>query len=309
MNISDYNIIKERFRTINFIQNLSKDISFKNKSILIENELKKNIKKYGENFLIVNLYTCGDIPENFGHDTTEEKIYSKYTDCILSETFKFLNISSSVLDERSDAADVEGKFLESEKTFVADAKAFRLTRTAKNQKDFKVNSMNKWKYGRNYALLVCPIYQLPNIKSQIYDQAVKTNVLIFTYTHLIMLLKYSKILKKNKAKIENFFIKIFESNKNNKSIEIDAKNYWAKINNCFKSFSQETKKIFFDEKIKINENIEIQKKISLKVIQKQIKKIRLLTLDEAIEKIIKMKKFDNNFNTINTVKDKKILDL
>jgi len=55
MNISDYNIIKERFRTINFIQNLSKDISFKNKSILIENELKKNIKKYGENFLIVNL--------------------------------------------------------------------------------------------------------------------------------------------------------------------------------------------------------------------------------------------------------------
>lgn len=71
--------------------------------------------------------------------------YSKYTDCLLSLTYKALGLKSLVIKERADVADVEafGK----DYSFVADAKAFRLSRTAKNQKDFKVQAMHRWKRG------------------------------------------------------------------------------------------------------------------------------------------------------------------
>jgi hypothetical protein len=41
---------------------------------------------------------------------------------------------------------------------IADAKAFRLSRTAKNQKDFKIQAMDSWKRGKPFAMVVCPIY-------------------------------------------------------------------------------------------------------------------------------------------------------
>ncbi len=56
-------------------------------------------------------------------------------------------------------------------SFVADAKAFRLSRTAKNQKDFKVQAMDDWKHSKTYAMVVCPVYQLLTRTSQIYQQA------------------------------------------------------------------------------------------------------------------------------------------
>ena len=78
-------------------------------------------------------------------------------------------------------------------SFVADAKAFRLSRTAKNQKDFKVEAMDGWKHGKPFAMVVCPVYQLPSRTSQIYQQAVARSVCICTYTHLAVLVRYAKI--------------------------------------------------------------------------------------------------------------------
>jgi len=47
--------------------------------------------------------------------------------------------------------------------------------------------MDGWKRGKPYAMVVCPIYQLPRKTSQIYQQAIARNVCIFTYSHLAML--------------------------------------------------------------------------------------------------------------------------
>ncbi len=124
-------------------------------------------------------------------------MYSKYTDCLLSLAYTNLGLKSIVLKERADAADVEA--FAKDYSFVADAKAFRLSRTAKNQKDFKVQAMHGWKRGKPYAMVVCPIYQLPTSSSQIYQQAISQNVCIFTYSHLSLLLSYSEIEGQAKA--------------------------------------------------------------------------------------------------------------
>src|SRR3990167_11476589 len=71
-----------------------------------------------------SLLECGVIPESFGHDSTEEKIYSKYTDILLAKAFNFLGIKSAIEKRRADSADVEGAT--SKYSIVADAKAFRL---------------------------------------------------------------------------------------------------------------------------------------------------------------------------------------
>ena len=55
---------------------------------------------------------------------------------VIHEPFKATGFTSLVLKERGDTADIE--CVTDEYSFVADAKAFRLNRTAKNQKDFEV---------------------------------------------------------------------------------------------------------------------------------------------------------------------------
>lgn len=144
----------------------------------IEDDLSQEIKAEGIRPLLGHLRLCGAIPESYGHDSSEEKLYSKYTDVVIHEDYTNLGFMSLVLKERADVADVECAC--SDYSFVADAKAFRLSRTAKNQKDFKIQAMDSWKHGRPFAMVVCPFYQLPRRNSQIYQQAAARSVCIFT---------------------------------------------------------------------------------------------------------------------------------
>ncbi|MBX7243199.1 MAG: HindIII family type II restriction endonuclease [Bacteroidia bacterium] len=169
--------IKTRQYWIEEIRKLSGH--FGNDTEKLEKELEAEIKNNGVSSLIDHLRLCGNIPESYGHDTNEEKLYSKYTDCLLSLAYSALGLKSLVFKERADAADVEA--FAKDYSFVADAKAFRLSRTAKNQKDFKVQAMHGWKRNKPYAMVVCPIYQLPTSSSQIYQQATKDKKWINIY--------------------------------------------------------------------------------------------------------------------------------
>jgi len=99
-----------------------------------------------------------------------------------------MGLESEVITKRADAADAIGKL--HGYTIVGDAKAFRLSRTAKNQKDFKIEALDKWRKGAEYACLVAPLYQFPNSNSQIYLQASRYNVTILSYTHLAFLIRH-----------------------------------------------------------------------------------------------------------------------
>lgn len=129
----------------------------------------------------------GIMPEVFEHDSSEEKMWSKFSDVILAACLNYLGLKSHVIRTRGNSADV---FSEGDGyTLVSDAKCFRLSRTAKNQKDFKIKALDDWRRLDTYALLVAPLYQYPIDKSQIYPQAITKNVTLLSYTHLRYLLE------------------------------------------------------------------------------------------------------------------------
>lgn len=128
--------------------------------------------------------------EVFNHDSTEEKLWAKYSDILLSKSLECFGLKSQVIRVRGDSADV---LAESPKyKIVGDAKTFRLSRTAKNQKDFKVEALDSWRRANDYAVLVGPFCHYPKAASAIYRQAITKNVTLLAYSHLYFMLKHYK---------------------------------------------------------------------------------------------------------------------
>lgn len=268
----------------------------------LEKELQAEIKKEGSNTLLNHIRLSGDIPESYNHDSSEEKLYSKYTDSLIAESFKAMGFKSLVLTERADAADVE--VFAKNYSFVADAKAFRLSRTAKNQKDFKVQAMDGWKRGKPYAMVVCPIYQLPTKSSQIYEQASSRNVCIFTYSHLALL--YSFSLLDGNEKTEELLQLIFNSIKALNPSK-DSSAYWSAVNNSMLKFSPKIDDLWKIEKEVAVESIAIAKEEALTFLAAEREKIMRMSHDEAIAELIKVHKIESRIKIINSVSNNGIL--
>lgn len=166
---------------IDYVFNLSKGIAtteFKEAADNIENY----VKQLSDSDFLETVRSIGTIPETIEHDSSTEKLYSKASDIVLSECFNRLGLSSKVLAERGDSADIIAQSKSGFKySLVADAKCFRLSRTAKNQKDFKVSNLSSWRGSENeYAVLVAPYYQYPQKNSQIYSKALEENVCLLS---------------------------------------------------------------------------------------------------------------------------------
>lgn len=146
------------------------------------------------------LVDIGAIPQSIKPSSSEEKLYSKVTDIVLSRCFEELGLQSEVLESRGNSADVQAKSQFHGYTLVADSKAMRLSRTAKNQKDFKVGALgDNWvRDNDTFAVLCCPLYQYPSKKSQIYEQALNNRTCFISWEHL-------KYLVDNNVKEDNDF--------------------------------------------------------------------------------------------------------
>lgn len=131
----------------------------------------------------------GTIPEDIAHDSTEEKLYTKASDILFAKALQEMNLEVKVLTQRADCADIVAQSHYHNYSLVGDAKAFRLSRTAKNAKDFKVTSMAHWRGDCDYSVLACPYYQYPKSSSQIYKDALDNNISLFSWEYLYMLLK------------------------------------------------------------------------------------------------------------------------
>lgn len=160
-------------------------------------KLRGEIESEGGDALLDHLRMCGSVPEAYGHDSSEEKLYSKYTDAIVCESLRFIGLKSTLISARADAADVQARG--SNYSLVADAKAFRLSRTAKNQKDFKIQAMDGWRGELDFSVVICPIYQVPGRTSQIYQQAIAHNVCILSFSHLAALTRLSMTAEPQRA--------------------------------------------------------------------------------------------------------------
>lgn len=277
---------------------------FGSDSTRIEAELRCEISKEGCQAIIDHLRMSGAIPEHYGHDSSEEKLYSKYTDALLSTSFTKIGLKSIVLSERADAADVEAA--NASFSLVADAKAFRLSRTAKNQKDFKIEAMHRWKRGKPHAIVVCPIYQLPNRSSQIYQQAIARTVCIFTYSHLSVLVRLADRTSESIA--ADVLYQILKATAPlNPSKE--ATPYWHAINTTMLNAHNSIPERWEEEKIANIESIIATKNEALTALASEREKILRMSHEQAIEALIKDKKIIGRSKMITNVCDSGIMNI
>ena len=270
----------------------------------VEQEMSQEIGSKGMDALLGHLRLCGAIPEQYSHDSSEEKLYSKYTDVVLSKSYEAMGLTSLVLAERADAADVE--CVAENYSFVADAKAFRLSRTAKNQKDFKVEAMHGWKRGKPYAMVVCPIYQLPSRTSQIYQQAADRSVCILSYTHLTVLVRYAHADTSEEAiDLLHEIFKTVETLNPSK----DAAAYWQAINRQILDFDGSLRRVWSDEKIASSESVTLAKEEALDYFASERERIMRLSRKEAINEVLKSSKIENKVKAAQSVSDNGLLKI
>jgi len=270
----------------------------------VEDEVSEEIEKDGIDSLLGHLRLCGAIPERYSHDSSEEKLYSKYTDVVIHEAYSSMGFNSLVLKERADVADVE--CVNDDYSFVADAKAFRLSRTAKNQKDFKVQAMDGWKHGKPYAMVVCPVYQLPSRTSQIYQQAAARSVCIGTYTHLSVLARFAEAKSTNEAmELVHEVFKVVEAMNPSK----DANTYWQIVNRTMLGFDKRISDIWKEEKRASIESIVISREEALGFLASERERIMKLSKEDAIKEVLKSSKIENKIKAINSVSDNGLFGL
>jgi hypothetical protein len=151
--------------------------------------LEDNLRGLPQESVYHHLARAGAIPESVGQNSTKEKLYAKYCDVIFAEGMSHLGFEAEALDARGDEGDVDA--VGDNYKVVGDAKAFRLSRTATNQKDFKVEALNEWAGSAEYSCLLCPLYRYPNTRSQIYSQSIRYGVTLLSYTHLAFMVDNS----------------------------------------------------------------------------------------------------------------------
>ncbi|RGG40653.1 HindIII family type II restriction endonuclease [Roseburia sp. AF22-2LB] len=269
-------------------------------------KIRKYIDEISEKDFKEIVKQIGTIPENIEHDSTEEKLYSKASDIVLARCFRLLGLASRALDERADSADILAESISGYKySLVADAKCFRLSRTAKNQKDFKVSNLSDWRGSENeYAVLVAPYFQYPQSTSQIYSKALDNNVCLLAWEHI------SILLEENVKETESLSLESLWNA--SQMIARDKSLSFANAKCCFlpKMDVYVAKKIGLPEaqyRSMLNDYkrlIKYRGKTEIAYWTGCIEEIRKYTKEKAIEELIKAKKLQEKINVISQYIDK-----
>lgn len=264
------------------------------------NEITKYIDELDDTKFLAVVRNIGTIPESISHDSTEEKLYSKASDIVLARCFRLLGLDAKALNERADNADILASSTKGYNySLVADAKCFRLSRTARNQKDFKISNLSDWRGEENeYAVLVAPYYQYPSKKSQIYSKALEENVCLMAWEHILLL------LENNVKESESFCLESLWNASN--MMARDKHLAFSNRQDCFlpKMDRLVAKKIGIDEKTysasfsKYKKDIIERGKAEIDFWKIQIDIIKKYTKQKAIDELIKSQKLNEKINVI-----------
>lgn len=244
------------------------------------------VDKMTKNNISSILLDIGAIPQTIRASSSEEKLYSKVTDIILSRCFKEIGLESEVLESRGNSADVTAHSPIYGYSLVADSKAMRLSRTAKNQKDFKVGALGDSWVGDTdtYAVLCCPLYQYPDKKSQIYEQALNNKTCLFSWEHFKYLID-NNIEESNTLTLEQIWA---STSRLSRTVLAERNsNFFDKVNDIFCSriacerfeFEKEIRVYFSYIAKRARKEQEI-------IIGDKVQEIRKLTREEAIEQLV-----------------------
>lgn len=238
----------------------------------------------------------GIIPEDIAHDSTEEKLYTKTSDILFAKALKDLNLEVRVLRERSNCADIIAQSKFHGYSLVGDAKAFRLSRTAKNAKDYKVESMVHWRGDCDYAVLTCPYFQYPKSNSQIYKSALDGNVALFSWEYLYILLseKTKESQDFNLCTLWNQSAIIGRS----VTVEDANKSFLRQQDANIQTFTEIPSDRFDSLFSRIKEGIAARGNTEIQYFMNEISRIRNLDKDAAIQELIRSLKLDTKIETI-----------
>jgi len=258
-------------------------------------------EKYGKltkDMLARELIQVGIMPEIFDHDSSEEKLWSKFSDIILAQSLTFLGLPSEVLRTRGNSADVYSK--SKTYTVVSDAKCFRLSRTAKNQKDFKIKALDDWRRQDTYALLVAPLPQYPIDRSQIYPQAFLQNVTLLSYFHLQFLIENGM-----RGRLEKLW-RLPEYIKKNYKVEEQRRGYtyWQSVDAVICELTKRSTEVLKDYRRHEIEKIKEIGQEGINYWRSRIESLNKLTREQAVKLLIKAQKIEQKIETIKRAVEK-----
>ena len=259
-------------------------------------ELEKFIGKANKKEIIELVNIAGTIPESIQPSSSEEKVFSKSGDIISACALKYLGLRAKSIGTRGNAGDVIAKSIEYNYSLIGDAKSFRLSRTAKNQKDFKIKALSQWREDNNYAVLIGPLFQYPTKKSQIYKQSIDENVLLFSWEHLAILLKLDIVENATKTfeQLWNF------PQKYSKKITVadSEKNFFKDFNsyflNEFKLSKEELSGLLEQEIVNISDRADLEKKYW----KERAARIKKYSKEEAIRELLAQINIDSKIRVI-----------
>ena len=260
--------------------------------------IEKKCQAIDKTAITKELIQVGIMPEVFEHDSCEEKLWSKFSDIILSKSLTYLGLESEVLRTRGNSADVYSKT--KTYTIVSDAKCFRLSRTAKNQKDFKIKALDDWRRQDTYALLVSPLSQYPIDKSQIYAQAISQNVTLLSYLHLQFLIEYG--IKNN---LEDLWkIPVYISKNYKPGEQKRGTTYWHAIDTIICKITKQPIEVLKRYKQREIEKTKEVGKEGINYKKAKIRELNKLTRKQAVKLLIKAQKIEQKIKTIKKVIEK-----
>jgi len=166
--------------------------------------------------------------------------------------------------------------------------------------------MDDWKHGKPFAMIVCPVYQLPSQTSQIYQQAAAHSVCICTYTHLAVLVRYSEYAGQQPAvKLLHDMFRTVETMNPSKN----ANTYWQAINRVLLNASDRISSIWREEKLASVESIQFARNEALEFMASERERIMRLSREEAIGEVIKSRRIESRVRAIQSVADNGLLEM
>ncbi len=258
----------------------------------------KEVEQLKKENIINIVKEIGTIPEFIETSSTEEKLYSKASDIVLARCFIEMGLKSKAVSERGNSADIISESIHGY-TLVADAKTFRMSRTAKNQKDFKISTLSNWRgMEHDFALLVSPYFQYPNKSSQIYSLSLDNSVCLLSWEHILFLLK-NNVVESESLSLEQIW-------NAPKRIERDSKIAYSDRQNCLFPYINK----FVCDRISMNtQDFEVLLKscrnriarrgdCEIKQIDSEINSIKSFSKEKAINELIKSKKLNERIQSI-----------
>ena len=262
------------------------------------NELQQILFSIDTNDTIAIITEIGTIPEDIAHDSTEEKLYTKVSDILFAKALRDMDFEVQVLRERSNCADIVAQSKYHGYSLIGDAKAFRLSRTAKNAKDFKVESMVHWRGDNDYSVLTCPYYQYPRSNSQIYKSALDGNVALFSWEYLYILLS-SHIKETPDLNLSDLWNQSAIIRRN-VTVEESSKSFIRQQDCNLLDIINVSEDDFYQLFAQIKEMIVDRGNKEIRYYEDEINRIRQLDRETAIEELIACMKLDSKIDTIRT---------